>query len=58
MNPSFWLPLLCLILGTLLMLRAPFLITIKSNGRFRGDPWVCLVIGFGLIFLGQYLYPR
>lgn len=53
-----WVPVMCLAVGTLLMLRSVIIVAAKSAGRFRGDPLVSLVVGFALILFGQYLLAR
>lgn len=58
MSVSSWLPFLCMAIGTLVLLRAAIIVTLKGTGRFRADPMVSLVVGFALLFLGQYLQAR
>lgn len=53
-----WVPVLCLGSGILLVLRAAFLVAGKGDGRFRGDEWTSMAIGFSLLLLGQYLLSR
>ena len=53
-----WVPVICLAVGTLLMLRSAVIVGAKSAGRFRGDPLVSLVVGFALLLFGQYLLAR
>ena len=39
--------------GLAVVLRAVALVSTGGAGRFRLDPWVSLVAGFGLVLLGQ-----
>ena len=55
MDVPTWMPVACMAIGTVTVLRAAFIVATKSTGRFRGDPFVTLVIGFVLVYLGQYL---
>jgi hypothetical protein len=48
----------CWITGAILMLRVPHLIRTRGTGRFRGEPFVCLVVGFALILLAPYVSSR
>ena len=58
MDIPLLVPVVCLVTGVLLVLRATFLVSTKSNGRFRGDTWASLGGGFGLIYLGQFILGR
>ena len=55
MDSSWWLRLTCLGLGTLLVFRAVVLVTVGSNGRFRGDVWLSIVVAFALFVIGAYV---
>lgn len=37
------------------VLRAVAIVSTGGVGRFRMDPWLSMVVGFGLILLGQAL---
>jgi hypothetical protein len=50
--------LLAMALGVILILRAAAIVATKGDGRFRGDPLVTIVLGFGLVLLAQYLLQR
>lgn len=58
MNVPTWLPLLLMLLGVILILRATGIVVSKGVGRFRADPLVTMVLGFGLVLLAQYLLSR
>lgn len=58
MDVPTWIPVACMAIGTVTVLRAAFIVAIKSTGRFRGDPFLTLVAGFLLVYLGQYLLAR
>lgn len=49
------LSMLAIGIGVLALLRTVILVVAGSQGFGRLDPWISLVIGFGLIFLGQLL---
>lgn len=55
MNVPVWLPIILMVVGVLLILRATVIVAIKGAGRFRADSLVTMVVGFGLILLAQYL---
>jgi hypothetical protein len=55
MVTPWWIRLACLGVGALLMLRAVVLVTVGSNGRFRGDIWLSIVAAFVLFFIGAYV---
>ena len=55
MNVPGWLPVVAMTVGVILMLRATAIVATKGQGRFRADPLVSILVGFGLILLGQYL---
>lgn len=52
---AFWIPVILMAVGILLVLRAAAVVTVKSEGRFRGDALVTTLGGFALILLGQFL---
>ncbi len=54
-NVPLWLPIIVMAGGLILILRATFIVATKGAGRFRADPLVTIVLGFGLIQLAQYL---
>jgi hypothetical protein len=58
MDYPLGMSLACWLAGVLLMLRVPYLIRTRSTGRFPGEPWVCLTLGFALILLAPYLHSR
>ena len=58
MDVPVWVPVLALAVGILGVLRSAFIVAGRGHGRFRGDPWISLVAGFGLVLLGQYLLGR
>lgn len=37
------------------MLRAVVIISTGGDGRFPLDPWISMLVGFGLLLLGQTL---
>ena len=49
------LAVVLLALGLVGMLRAVAIVATGGEGRFRFDPVVSIVLGFGLILLGQAL---
>jgi len=49
------LAVVLLALGLVGMLRAVVIVATGGEGRFRFDPVVSIVLGFGLILLGQAL---
>lgn len=53
-----WIAILCLVLGTACIVRGAAIVTLGSVGRFRGDPAVSLMVGFGLAAIGQFLLAR
>ena len=53
-----WIPVACMAIGTVTVLRAAFIVATKSTGRFRGDPLLTLIAGFLMIYLGPYLLAR
>jgi hypothetical protein len=55
MESPWWIRLICVGVGTVLMLRAVVLVSIGSVGRFRGDVWVSIVVAFALFILGAYV---
>lgn len=58
MNVPTWLPVLLMVLGVILILRATAIVVSKGVGRFRADPLATMVLGFGLVLLAQYLLDR
>lgn len=58
MNVPAWLLILTMVLGIILILRATGIVVSKGEGRFRADPLVTMVLGFGLVLLAQYLFSR
>jgi hypothetical protein len=41
--------------GIIAVLRAPAIIATGSEGRFRADPRITALAGFGILMLGRYL---
>lgn len=58
MTEPFWLVILATMVGVLLILRATAIVVTKGEGRFRADPLVTMVLGFGFVLLAQYLIDR
>ena len=52
------LAILTMAAGLFGVLRSVAIITTGGTGRFPLDPWVSMLVGFGLILLGQALLPR
>ena len=50
--------LLVMAIGLILILRATAIVATKGVGRFRGDPLLTMLLGFGLMVLAQYLFQR
>ncbi|WP_244928521.1 hypothetical protein [Nocardioides sp. W7] len=55
MDVPAWVPVVAMAVGVILMLRATAIVATKGEGRFHADPLVSILVGFGLILLGQYL---
>ena len=55
MNVPVLVLILTMTVGVLLLLRATAIIATRGGGRFRADPLITMMLGFGLILLGQYL---
>ena len=58
MKVPTWPLLLTMAFGVILILRATAIVATKGDGRFRADPLVTMVLGFGLVLLAQYLLQR
>lgn len=48
MNVPTWLALLTMAFGVVLILRATAIVVTKGDGRFRADPLITMLLGFGL----------
>src|SRR6188768_1169168 len=55
MDTPWWIRLACVGVGALLMFRAVVLVTLGSDGRFRGDVWLSIVAAFALFLIGAYV---
>lgn len=49
------LAIMAMALGVLSVLRAVVIVMAKGPGWLPFDPWLSLVIGFALIFLGRFV---
>lgn len=56
MNLPTWLVFLTMAFGVILILRATAIVATKGDGRFRPDPLITMLLGFGLVLLAQYLF--
>ena len=53
-----WVAILCMVVGTLGVLRGVVIVAGGGHGRFRFDASASLIAGFSLMLLGQYLFDQ